>query len=78
MNKTSPSLMPDKMAARSPACWMAGPLVIRNGAASWLAMIIAIVVLPSPGGPDSRTWSGVRPLATAASSTSDSCSRTRS
>src|SRR5690349_17176568 len=24
-------------------------------------MIIASVVLPSPGGPDSSTWSGVRP-----------------
>ena len=54
--------------ARSPACWIAGPLVIRSGAESWWAMIIAIVVLPSPGGPDSSTWSGVRPRATAASS----------
>ena len=41
-------------------------------------MIIASVVLPRPGGPDISTWSGVRPRATAASSISDSCSRTRS
>ena len=78
MNRTSCSLMLDRMAARSPACWMAGPLVTRSGAESWWAMIIAIVVLPRPGGPDISTWSGVRPRATAASSISDSCSRTRS
>ena len=33
-------------------------------------MIIASVVLPSPGGPDSSTWSGARPRRRAASSTS--------
>ena len=43
---------------------------------SW-AMIIASVVLPSPGGPESRTWSEARPRRRAASSTSPSCSRTR-
>ena len=37
---------------------MAGPLVIRSGAPSSAAMIIANVVLPRPGGPDSSTWSG--------------------
>lgn len=49
------------MAARSPACWMAGPEVIRIGAFSSAAMIIDRVVLPSPGGPLSRTWSGALP-----------------
>ena len=40
-------------------------------------MIIASVVLPSPGGPDSSTWSGARPRRRAASSTRPSWSRTR-
>src|SRR4051812_9290374 len=57
---------------------MAGPEVMRSGAPSSLAMIIASVVLPSPGEPDSSTWSGGRLRARAASSTSESCSRTRS
>ena len=34
---------------------MAGPLVMRSGAPSSAAMIIAMVVLPRPGGPDSST-----------------------
>ena len=55
-----PRLSPDRMAARSPACWMAGPLEIRSGADISAAMIMARVVLPSPGGPDSSTWSGTR------------------
>src|SRR4051794_18885308 len=41
-------------------------------------MIIASVVFPRPGGPLSNTWSGVRPRARAAWSTSESCSQTRS
>ena len=57
---------------------MAGPLVSRSGAPISAAMIIASVVLPSPGGPDSSTWSGARPRRRAASSTRPSCSRTRS
>ncbi len=61
----------DSIAARSPACWMAGPLVTRSGAPSSCATIIASVVLPSPGGPESRTWSGAWPRPRAASSTSD-------
>src|SRR5437763_429380 len=47
---------------------MAGPDVIRNGAPSSAARIIASVVLPSPGEPDSRTWSGGRPRCCAARS----------
>ena len=46
-------------------------------ASSRAAMIIASVVLPSPGGPESSTWSGARPRRRAASSTSPSWSRTR-
>src|SRR6476661_6626819 len=65
------------MAARSPACVMAGPLVSRNGAVISLAMIMASVVLPRPGGPESSTWSGARPRRRAASSTSPSWARTR-
>ena len=62
-NSTSPSSSEDSTAARSPACWIAGPLVTRSGAPSSCATIIASVVLPRPGGPDSRTWSGARPRA---------------
>ena len=50
----------ERIAARSPACWIAGPLVMRIGAPISAAMIIASVVLPRPGGPESRTWSGGR------------------
>src|SRR5262245_1808402 len=77
-NSTSPSASEERIAARSPACWMAGPLVIRIGAPSSTAMIIARVVLPSPGGPDSSTWSGGRPRLSAACRISASCSLTRS
>src|SRR5688572_16726849 len=55
---------------------MAGPLVTRRGAPISAAMIIASVVLPSPGGPESSTWSGALPRPRAASSTSESWSRT--
>ncbi len=41
-------------------------------------MIIARVVLPSPGGPDSSTWSAEPPRRRDASSTRPSCSLTRS
>ena len=43
------------MAARSPACWMAGPEVRRKEPSTSAAMIMARVVLPSPGGPESST-----------------------
>src|SRR4051812_12021677 len=75
---TSPSANVDSSAARSPARSMAGPLVMRSGAPSSAATIIAIVVLPSPGGPDSRMWSGGRPRRRAPSRMRESCSRTRS
>ena len=55
MNSTSPSARLVSSAARSPARSIAGPLVMRIGAPSSAAMIIARLVLPSPGGPDSRT-----------------------
>ena len=62
MNSTSPGTSDDSSAARSPACWMAGPLDMRSGRPLSCATIIASVVLPSPGGPASRMWSGVRVL----------------
>ena len=65
-NSTSPSVSEESIAARSPACWIAGPLVIRSGTPSSAATIIASVVLPRPGGPASRTWSGVEPRPLAA------------
>ena len=55
MKTTSPPFSEVSTEARSPARSMAGPLLIRSGAPSSAAMIIAIVVLPSPGGPDSST-----------------------
>src|SRR5690606_15640566 len=76
MNSTSPSSREDRTAARSPACWMAGPLVRRRWESSSPAMIMASVVLPSPGGPESSTWSGGLPRARAACSTRESWSRT--
>ena len=60
MNSTSPGVRLDSSAARSPACWIAGPLDMRSGRPLSCATIIASVVLPSPGGPASRMWSGVR------------------
>ena len=76
MNSTSPGTRLDSSAARSPACWMAGPLDMRSGRPLSCATIIASVVLPSPGGPASRMWSGVRCCIAAASSSSCSCPRT--
>src|SRR2546423_1872977 len=61
MKTTSPSPRVESTAARSPDRSMAGPLVIRSGAPSSAAMIMAMVGLPSPGGPDSSTWSGGLP-----------------
>ncbi len=51
MNRTSPSSRVDSTAARSPERSIAGLLVMRSGAASSAAMIIAIVALPEPGRP---------------------------
>src|SRR6476620_4743421 len=76
-NRTSPSDSEDRMAARSPACWMAGPLLIRSGTFISAAMIMDSVVLPRPGGPESSTWSALRPRIREASRTRESCLRTR-
>src|SRR5690606_29699298 len=76
MNRTSCSWSEDRIAARSPGCWTAGPEVRRRAPWSSAAMIIASVVLPSPGGPERRTWSGAEPRALAASRTRASWSRT--
>ncbi len=76
MNSTSPGASDDSTAARSPACWIAGPLDIRSGRPLSWATIMASVVLPRPGGPASRMWSGVRFCMAAASSSSCSCPRT--
>jgi hypothetical protein len=46
-----------RIAARSPAFSMAGPLVIRIFTPISLAITPARVVFPSPGGPYRRTWS---------------------
>src|SRR5450830_930275 len=76
-NRTSPSESEDRIAARSPACWIAGPLLILSGAFISAAMIMDSVVLPRPGGPESSTWSALRPRIREASRTSESCLRTR-
>ena len=51
---STPSTSEDNMAAKSPACVIAGPLVILIGAFISLAKIKANVVLPNPGGPESK------------------------
>ncbi len=61
MNRTSPGMSDDSTAARSPACWIAGPLDMRSGRLDSCATIIASVVLPSPGGPAIRMWSASGP-----------------
>lgn len=60
MKSTSPGTSAERMAARSPACWMAGPDDMRSGRELSWATIIASVVFPSPGGPARRMWSGDR------------------
>ena len=60
----SPKLV--KIAAKSPCLSIAGPLVTRMLTLSSLAMMLAKVVLPKPGGPKSRTWSRASCLAAAA------------
>src|SRR5579871_418381 len=66
MNKTSPSSRLVKSPARSAAFSMVGPLVLLIFAPMALAMMLAIVVLPRPGGPLSRTWSMGSPRCLAA------------
>ena len=58
IKSTSPASSELRIEAKSPACWMAGPEVTRIGTSNSLATIMAKVVLPSPGGPASRIWSG--------------------
>ena len=62
----------------SPFRSSAGPATVRMPTPSSSRMINASVVLPSPGGPTSRTWSSASPRAFAASSAIASCSLTRS
>ena len=57
MKRTSPSPSWLSMAARSPARSMAGPDVTWIATPISAAMIPARLVLPSPGGPASSTWS---------------------
>src|SRR3712207_2655972 len=76
MNSTSPGARLDSIAARSPDRSIAGPLVIFTDVPSSEPMINARLVLPSPGGPDSSTWSGGRPRRLAPSSTRSSCRAT--
>src|SRR3954471_20306200 len=76
MNNTSPGARLDSIAARSPDRSIAGPLVIFTEVPSSEPMMSARLVLPSPGGPDSRTWSGGRPRRLAPSRTRSSCRAT--
>ena len=62
----------------SPLRSSAGPATWRMPTPSSLRTICASEVLPSPGGPASRTWSSASPRAFAASSAIASCSLTRS
>ena len=67
MNSTSFSLRFVKIAARSPARSMAGPLVTLIADPNSFAMMCASVVFPSPGGPYSKTWSSASPRSLLAS-----------
>ena len=62
----------------SPLRSSAGPATCRIETPSSRRMICASEVLPSPGGPASRTWSSASPRPFAASSAIASCSLTRS
>ncbi len=67
MNMTSPASRFERIEARSPARSSTGPEVDRSSADMALARMAARVVLPSPGGPLSRTWSIGSPRPRAAS-----------
>ena len=56
---------------------MAGPEVTLIGAPNSEATMVANVVLPNPGGPESRTWSAEFPLCKAALKIKSNCSLTR-
>ena len=66
MKSTSPGLRFVSSPARSPGLSSTGPDVTRNCAPISLAMMFARVVLPSPGGPCSNTWSSESPRMSAA------------
>ena len=57
MKRTSPSSRLVSIAARSPAFSRTGPEVVLMDTPISLAMILARVVLPRPGGPKINTWS---------------------
>ncbi|MNE41089.1 hypothetical protein D3C80_1351410 [compost metagenome] len=67
MNRTSRGSRLVRIAARSPALARIGPDVARNPTPSSRATICASVVLPRPGGPNSRTWSSASDRPRAAS-----------
>src|SRR6266513_4340498 len=66
MNNTSLGCKFVRMAARSPGRSRTGPEVWRRLTPISRAMMCASVVLPSPGGPNSSTWSSASPRARAA------------
>ena len=78
MNSTSRGSRLVRIAARSPARSIAGPLVWRIATPSSLATTPASVVLPSPGGPESSRWSSDSSRARAASISTPRLSFTRS
>jgi hypothetical protein len=64
------------MAARSPGLSSAGPEVTRTATPISLAITPASVVLPRPGGPESKAWSKALPSFDAASTDISKRSRT--
>src|SRR5688500_498101 len=78
MNSTSLGSRLVRIAARSPGRSSTGPEVWRRLTPSSLAMMCASVVLPSPGGPNSSTWSSASLLPLAAAMKISSCARTLS
>ena len=61
MNRISPWLRLVSSAAKSPGFSIAGPEVTRRLTPISFATMPARVVLPSPGGPYSNTWSNASP-----------------
>ena len=78
MKSTSRGPSAVRIAAMSPLRSSAGPATCRIETPSSRRMICASDVLPSPGGPASRTWSSASPRPFAAASAIASCSFTRS
>ena len=75
MKSTSPSCRWVRMAAMSALRSSAGPEVVTMFTLISRAMMLASVVLPSPGGPARSTWSSGSPREVAASMKICSCSR---